>query len=370
MKIIDKKKVFESNHIPEDYIFIDIECTGLAKEKTDLYLVGVCSYKDESLIFRQWFLESPSEEAAVLSDVAKYLEDYKTLVTFNGNFFDLPYLDYHAKKAGVPSPYLSMNSLDLYLSFKCLKRLFSMERTRQKDFEVFIGDNREDTYGGGELINVYYDYLSSRDDELLHLLLLHNEEDVLEMPRLMPILAYTKLNKKDVDIIKAAPEIVSKTDDEILLQFDACDYFFRHVSKSLGELAGGIYVSLCEDKINLKLPLYTGELKYFFPHARDYFYLPKEDIAVHKSVGCFVDPAFREKATKENCYTKKEGTFFPLVSLDAEEIYRKCYGSCPYATLTDEILDDADFWSSYLHSLFELIRKPSKSTDNAFKNFK
>ena len=42
------------------------------------------------------------------------------------------------------------------------------------------------------------------------------------------------------------------------------------------------------------------------------YYLPKEDMAVHKSVGCFVEPAYRQKATAANCYIKKDGRFLPL----------------------------------------------------------
>jgi len=57
--------------------------------------------------------------------------------------------------------------------------------------------------------------------------------------------------------------------------------------------------------------LYDGELKYFYPNFKEYFYLPLEDTAVHKSVGEFVDKSARVRATAKTCYTKKRGLFLP-----------------------------------------------------------
>lgn len=61
----------------------------------------------------------------------------------------------------------------------------------------------------------------------------------------------------------------------------------------------------------LTLPLIHGSFKYFFDDYKDYYYLPLEDRAIHKSVAEFVDRAFRKKATRETCYQKKEGLFLP-----------------------------------------------------------
>lgn len=56
-----------------------------------------------------------------------------------------------------------------------------MTHGKQKDWEQFLGLNREDKYDGGQLIAVYKDYLMSKDEDLLHNLLLHNEDDLLGM---------------------------------------------------------------------------------------------------------------------------------------------------------------------------------------------
>ena len=37
----------------------------------------------------------------------------------------------------------------------------------------------------------------------------------------------------------------------------------------------------------LKVPLYEEEMKYFYSNYKDYYYLPAEDTALHKSVSSF-----------------------------------------------------------------------------------
>ena len=53
-----------------------------------------------------------------------------------------------------------------------------------------MGVCREDKYNGGQLIEVYKDYLATRDEFLYNLLILHNEDDLKGMPSILPVLYY------------------------------------------------------------------------------------------------------------------------------------------------------------------------------------
>ena len=66
--------------------------------------------------------------------------------------------------------------------------------------------------------------------------------------------------------------------------------------------------------LDLQITLYQGELKYFYPNYKDYYYLPYEDTAIHRSVGEYVDPDARIRASAKNCYTKTTGLFLPQFS--------------------------------------------------------
>ena len=74
---------------------------------------------------------------------------------------------------------------------------------------------------------------------------------------------------------------------------------------------GLVNMSLEKNLLKFRIELYEGELKFFYPNYKDYFYLPLEDTAVHKSVGEFVDKSARVRATAKTCYTRKNGLFVP-----------------------------------------------------------
>ena len=66
-----------------------------------------------------------------------------------------------------------------------------------------------------------------------------------------------------------------------------------------------------KDQITFFVELTEGTLKHFYPDYKDYYYLPFEDRAVHKSIGSCVDKDARVKATAASCYTKTTGFFLP-----------------------------------------------------------
>ena len=63
--------------------------------------------------------------------------------------------------------------------------------------------------------------------------------------------------------------------------------------------------------LQLTVPLYRGELRHFYKDFANYYYLPEEDCAIHKSVGEFIDRSARKKATAKTCYTRASGLFVP-----------------------------------------------------------
>ena len=53
-------------------------------------------------------------------------------------------------------------SIDLFKKSKSLSPLFKLENYKQKTIEHFLGINRSDKSDGGELINVYKQYLTGK----------------------------------------------------------------------------------------------------------------------------------------------------------------------------------------------------------------
>ena len=70
----------------------------------------------------------------------------------------------------------------------------------------------------------------------------------------------------------------------------------------------------------------------------------------------FVDKEFRRKATKENCYIKKEGVFLPQFALAHEPVYREDAKSARnWFAFDEEICRSEVFLAQYLKELLEAV---------------
>jgi hypothetical protein len=113
---------------------------------------------------------------------------------------------------------------------------------------------------------------------------------------------------------------------------------------------------LKDNQLSLKLPVYNGELKYYFENYRDYYYLPKEDTAIHKSIAQYVDKEFKVKAKPANCYNKKKGRFLP----QTETLFKPDFKNTPadkitYFELSEATLEDSKSLQEYIKSILQYI---------------
>ena len=57
---------------------------------------------------------------------------------------------------------------------------------------------------------------------------------------------------------------------------------------------------------------------------KDYYFLPLEDRAIHKSIGEFMDKKFRKAATASTCYEKFSGSFLPIFDSKSKN-FENCF---------------------------------------------
>lgn len=332
---------------PCDCLFFDIETTGFAVKTTQVYLIGCVYYADNQWNSVQWFASNREDEKEVIDTFFKFLENYKVLIHFNGEGFDIPYLRQKAELLKITPHLEHLISIDLFRVVSSCKKFLKLENYKQKTIEKFLGVEREDEFSGGELINVYSDYKKTHDSEAYDFLLLHNSDDISGMTSLLPILTYTGLNSGAfiLDSITKAPE-------EIIFNCTLTHEVPRRVSLGYKDF----YITAYGNTLKIRVKIYTGELKFFYSNYHDYYYLPAEDIAMHKSVAFYVDKDFRTRAKAANCYSKKTGIFIPQLS-EIVSTYFKAdyYDKTMYIELTNNFLEDNDLIYSYLLDIIKAV---------------
>ena len=74
----------------ENTVFFDIETTGFSARSSHLYLIGLAYYTGENqFISIQFLAEQKEDEPALLYEFFNFIKDYKNIVHFNGNGFDI-----------------------------------------------------------------------------------------------------------------------------------------------------------------------------------------------------------------------------------------------------------------------------------------
>lgn len=290
----------------EQACFFDIETTGLSPNISSLYLLGVAYVEEDTWHLLQWFADDYTSEVSILTAFAVFLSRFDTVVHYNGSSFDIPYLEKKYRSYHLASPFTSKNSLDLYRQFPRIKELFSLPNQKLITMERLWGFHRHDNYSGKDCIRLYTEYMQKkyfRDEGASKIkanLLLHNHDDLIGTILCSQLLSY-------VNVQPIAPQCHTEGDTLLLSA-----KLSSAVPLPLSYEHEGTFIAFDNDVLRIRIPLYHGTLYHYFKDYKNYYYLPEEDMAIHKSVGTYVDSSFREKATASNCYIKKTGIFLPL----------------------------------------------------------
>lgn len=292
-------------------VFFDIETTGFSPSGSQIYMIGYAAWERGKPCITQMFLEHPSEEPKLLSAFLKRLSQCSTLISFNGIGFDVPFLAGRCSHYQIPETLGSFQHLDIYKQLSGYKDILGLPNLKQKTLEAFLDIPRDDKYSGGDLIPIYQAYAKDPSEESCALLKLHNYENMEGMLKLLPLLSYPHFfagNFQAEGWEAHAWETYEGTEGwELILSLAPGLPFPKHISCTVGDAS----LSGSQQLAKLRIPLYVGELKYFYPNYKDYYYLPAEDMAIHKSVASYVGRDYRAQATAATCYTKKSGRFLP-----------------------------------------------------------
>lgn len=220
----------------------------------------------------QLIAEDRDEEEEILKLMKERLKGYKTVVTYNGNSFDLPFIAKRSERYGIEP--IAMDSFDMYEKLRLHKDTLKLDGLKQKNIEKKLGITREDRYNGGECISFYKDYVKNKNQESFDRFVLHNYDDLLYMPATMSILDL--LDEKitiDIDGRKYKFDKHSIKKDILMIDFTT-DMGINTYVEEIGYL-----IEEDEERRHLEFTLKTGYMK----DARKVKYLEKSSLASLKS---------------------------------------------------------------------------------------
>ena len=276
MKILeyDEKLTFKSKYYDEEAVFLDIETTGLSPMRSFIYLIGLVfiDLKEMIMHITQLIAENKDEEEEILKLMKERLKGYKTVVTYNGNSFDLTFIAKRSERYGIEP--IAMDSFDMYEKLRLHKDTLKLDGLKQKNIEKKLGIIREDRYNGGECISFYKDYAKNKNKESFDRFVLHNYDDLLYMPATMSILDL--LDEKitiDIDGRKYKFDKHSIKKDVLMIDFTTDMGINTYVEEQ------GYLIEEDEECRHLEFTLKTGYMK----DARKVKYLEKSSLASLKS---------------------------------------------------------------------------------------
>lgn len=322
MKIFNNKIINKYPFILKNTLYFDIETTGFINTDAHIYMIGMFFLENNFIEYEFLFAENKNSEEEIIHHFFEKLNSFEQICTFNGSTFDIPFIKWRCSSLNLNYTFNDKLIFDMYKEFKPYKQFLSLTRLKQKNFEEFLGLKRQDKFNGGELITLYRNYSKTHDERLEKIISLHNINDLEGMAELTNIYGYinpqnwsftaTKIQKNYFEIL-----FESKISIHSPISHSKDDFLFEMHKKN----------------IKISLPLESSEKKYFFKNHKEYYYLPIEDMAIHKSVGKFVDTKNRIQASKKNAYTKKFDTFIKLPFYSYDMFLNDIDDSYCYSTL-------------------------------------
>ena len=363
----------------EDTLLYDIETTGLNPKSSQLYLLGILLFHKENIELIQYFAESVLDEEEILEQFFQLCKTKKVLISFNGEGFDNRFVESMAKSYGKLPLHLNLKQLDLFKLIRKRKKFYGLESCSLKSCERFLGIYREDRCSGGELISVYREYLQDKCSEKKNMLLLHNREDIQNLPALFSFLAYENIFQGNVHFQRAEilvrDEMKEKNDNhqkDNSLQIKDLELEERQNSRTSEKLClrfslpssvpvpltltpKNFLLEIKETSLCLTVPLYQGEFCYFFKDYKDYEFIPSEDRAVHKSLANMYPKEMREKAKASTAYQKMKTSFLPVFQ-EGEKVFKKTYQDkqcfIPFKENTFESINPVEYLLNFLEMHF------------------
>ncbi|MFA5524375.1 MAG: ribonuclease H-like domain-containing protein [Tissierellales bacterium] len=242
----------EEVYIPEALIdqmldkkicFLDIETTGFSRKYNHIILIGLLYINNSKIEVIQFLADNEKDEKNIINDFVKYIPQFEVIFNFNGDAFDIPFINARLKYYNYDYEIDKSLSMDIFKVVRNKKKILGLDKYNLKTIEKLLRISREDTISGKKSVELYFEYTKTKNNRIKDIILKHNYEDIYNLPKILKIF----------DIIEDKSKIILKTrylntNIEITIKIDSI--------KRTGNM---MYVEGLTNTINLPDEMHYGD---------------------------------------------------------------------------------------------------------------
>jgi len=214
-----------------ELLFFDLETTGLAGGAgTYPFLIGIAFFEKDGFKVVQYFLPEYDRDIYAYLDIKKYVKKKSILASYNGKSYDYPLLKNRFILNRFDDMFKEFNHIDLlHLSRRIWKNNLdncSLGNVEQQIFKF----SRLNDIEGYLIPHTYFDYLHNGNYDDIVNIILHNEQDLVSLGRLIFHLSELENEEKKLKITNT--ELVSLFDTAIKSNsIEKSKYYFEKIKK-------------------------------------------------------------------------------------------------------------------------------------------
>jgi uncharacterized protein YprB with RNaseH-like and TPR domain len=170
-------------------VFFDIETTGLGGGAGTIAFLAACGWFDaDGFTVRQFFLNGPGGESAMLDALARVFDEASLVVTFNGRAFDVPMMEMRWAFHRLEAPTTDLPHFDM---LGTARRLWGRGETADASCTLaslersVLRFHRTGDVPGFEIPARYFQFLRTGEPRCIEGVLRHNQLDVVSLAAVM-----------------------------------------------------------------------------------------------------------------------------------------------------------------------------------------
>ncbi len=172
----------------ESNAYFDIETTGFDRDKDIIMLISLGWFTDKNTFYiKQYYADNICDEIDILKAFKEDIIKFDRWCSYNGKAFDEPFIAEKMKRHCIDFT-APKTHIDLYRLIRPYYKQIGLQRCNLKSVEKYVGIEREDKIDGGISVELYNKYLENKDEGIRKIIMLHNYEDVFNLPQIFKVL--------------------------------------------------------------------------------------------------------------------------------------------------------------------------------------